>query len=331
MHDNETRNQHFVPQVEQKLNASNPDSTSGKFRIYSFRITDREDYRIELEAPRGRAIASTLSMLDLFSFDVPGGGPLRMNLEALFHKYEANVAIHTKGLLEKLTAGSADIKTELIDLFAAKLLNFVRNPFCIQKVLNSFPGVGQYEPTDPELLAVYRRIINGQKPHQAHLCRQLGVSQETYVEWLRLIFVLLMQTGDDRPNLFEGMIKGLFEARDTQAAAFVWTYDQDVCLLSDRSYCQPIPDGAHMAMSFNLCATAFVDYIFADAATLVEDRAAPAFVAHALAAWRQRPQATINVTVTKNNQPMLARYNRRVVEQARERVYCAAKTGIVLM
>jgi hypothetical protein len=330
MRGNETRKQHFVPQVEQKLNASNPDSTGGKFRIYSFRITDREAYRIEIENPRGHAIASTLSMLDLFSFDVLGGGRVRMNLETLFHKYEANVAIHTKGLLEKLAAGSADIKTELIDLFATKLLNFVRNPFCIQKVLNSFPGVGQYEPTDPELLGVYRRIVDGQKPHQTHLCRQLDVSQETYVEWLRLIFVLLMQTGDDRPNLFEGMIKGLFEARDTQAAAFVWTYDQDVCLLSDRSYCQPIPDGAHMAMSFNLCATAFVDYIFADAATLVEGRAAPAFVAHALAAWRQRPQATINVTVTKNNQPMLVRYNRRVVEQARERVYCAAKTGIVL-
>lgn len=330
MRGNETRNQHFVPQVEQKLNASNPDSTSGKFRIYSFRITNREAYQIELEAPRGRAIATTLSMLDLFSFDVPGGGPLRMNLEALFHKYEANVEIHTKDLLEKLAAGSADIKTELIDLFAAKLLNFVRNPFCIQKVLNSFPGVGRYEPTDPELFAVYRRIINGQKPHQTHLCRQLDVSQETYVEWLRLIFILLMQTGDDRPNLFEGMIKGLFEARDTQAAAFVWTYDQDVCLLSDRSYCQPIPDGAHMAMSFNLRSTAFVDYVFADAATLVEGRAAPAFVANALAAWRQRPQATINVTVTKNNRPMLARYNRRVIEQARERVYCAEKTGIVL-
>ena len=139
-----------------------------------------------------------------------------------------------------------------------------------------------------------------------------------------------MQTGVDRPNLFECMIKGLFEARDTQAAAFVWIYDQDPCLLSDRSFCQPIPDGAHMAMSFNLCATAFVDYIFADAATLVEGRASPAFVANALAAWRQRPQATINVSVTKNNRPMLARYNRRVVEQARERVYCAEKTGVVL-
>jgi hypothetical protein len=205
-------------------------------------------------------------------------------------------------------------------LFAAKLLNFVRNPFCIQKVLNGFPGVGAYEPTDLELLAIYRRIVSGQKPHQAHLCREIDISQETYVEWLRLMFILLMQTGDDRPNLFEGMIKGLFEAPDTQAAAFVWIYDQEPCLLSDRSFCQPIPDGAHTAMSFNLCATAFVDYVFADPATLVEGRASPAFVAHALAAWRQRPQTTINVTVTRNDRRMLARYNRRVVEQARERV-----------
>jgi len=330
MRANETRNQHFVSQVEQKLNAVNPDRASRKFRIYSFRLVDREAYQIELETPRGRAIASNLSMLDLFSFDVPGGGRLRMNLEALFHKYEKNVETHTRSLLAKLATGSADLKAEIIDLFAAKLLNFVRNPFCIEKVLNSFPGVTAYEPIYPDLLAAYRLVAAGRKPHQARLCEQLGISHETYDKWLRLLFILLMQTGDDRPNLFEGIIKGLFEARNTQAAAFVWVYDQDHCLLSDRSFSQPIPDGPHMAMSFNLCSTAFVDYIFADAATLVQDRAPPEFVANALAAWKQRPQASINVTMTRNNSEMLARYNRRVIEQCRERVYCAAKTGLVL-
>jgi hypothetical protein len=330
MRGSETRNQHFVPQVEQKLNAINPGSVSGRFRIYSFRIVDRDAYRIALENPRGHAIASTLSMLDLFSFDVPGGGRIRMNLEALFHKYEENIETHTRSLLEKLAKSSADIKAEIIDLFAAKLLNFVRNPFCIEKVLNSFPGVGAYEPTDPELLATYRLIFTGRKPHQAHLCQQLGISHETYAAWLRLLFILLVQTGDDRPNLFEGMIKALFEARDTQAIAFVWVYDQDHCLLSDRSFCQPIPDGPHMAMSFNLCSTAFVDYIFADAATLVQGRPSSECVMNALAAWRRRPEATINVTLTKNNRENLARYNRRVIEQCRERVYCAAKTGLVL-
>jgi len=127
MRANNTRNQHFVPQIEQRLNASNPDSASGKFRIYSFRITDRETYQIELESPRGHTITSTLTMLDLFSFDVPGGCPLRMNFETLFEKYETSIETHTKNLLQKLTNGSADIKTELVDLFAAKLLNFVRN------------------------------------------------------------------------------------------------------------------------------------------------------------------------------------------------------------
>ncbi len=57
MHGNKTRNQHFVPQVEQKLNASNPERTSGKFRIYSFRIIDREAYRVDMENFSGRPIA----------------------------------------------------------------------------------------------------------------------------------------------------------------------------------------------------------------------------------------------------------------------------------
>jgi hypothetical protein len=42
------------------------------------------------------------------------------------------------------------------------------------------------------------------------------------------------------------------------------------------------------------------------------------------------PQSTINITVQKNNREMLDRCNRRVIEQACEQVYCAAKTGIVL-
>jgi hypothetical protein len=236
MHGNRTRNQHFVSRVEQKLNAINPNCTNGKFRIYSFRLVDRESYRIALENPHGRAVRSNLSMLDLFSFDVPGGGQLRLNLEEMFQNYETHIETHTNGLLVKLAGGSADIKTEIIDLFAAKLLNFTRNPFCIEKVLNSFPGVAALEPKDPLLLATYRRIAAGQKPHQANLCRVLGISHSTYIEWLRLLFILLMQPAADRPSLFVSVIKRLFENPDTHAAAFVGMYDHEHCLLSDSSF-----------------------------------------------------------------------------------------------
>lgn len=331
MLENDTRNQHFLPRVEQKLNALNPQAETKNLRIYSFRLADRESYSLALECPNGRSIGSNLSLFDLFSFDVSGDSRLRMNFESLFQKYEAKIESHTKGLLGKLNSRSDDIKAETIDLFAAKLLNFVRNPFSIEKVLNTFPNLARYDPTDPALLASYRRIVSGKKPHQAYLCSQLGINDRQYVEWLRVLFMLLAQTaGETRPNLFEEVIKGLVENRKTQVSAFVWEYDDERCLLSDRGYCQPIADGEHMAFSFNLCSSAFIDYIFADVSTLMQGRASPEFLAHALASFEKRPEVTLKVTLTRNDRAMLARYNRRVIEQCYERVYCSAKDGLVL-
>ena len=230
MLENDTRNQHFLTRVEQKLNAMNPQAGGRKLRIYSFEVVNRENYTLALESQNGRLIGSNLSLFDLFSFDVLGGSSLRLNFESLFYKYEAHIIeAHTKSLLAKLNVRSGDIKAEIIDLFAAKLLNFVRNPFSIVKVLNSFPGVASYDPTDPALLADYRRIVSGRKPHQAHLCAQLGISDAQYVEWLRLLFMLLVPMADGRPNFFEEMIKGLLENRKTHVAAFVCEYDSARC------------------------------------------------------------------------------------------------------
>jgi hypothetical protein len=268
-------------------------------------------------------------MLDLFSFDVSGGRRPGNNLEGLFKNYEDKVEFCTTSLIAKLAARDPDIKAEIIDLFAAKFLNFIRNPFCIDKVLNTFRGLTSYEPIDPDLLAIHEKITTGHKPHKEYLSGRLGIADQTYSEWLRLLFMPLMHTADDRPNLFEGVIKGLMESRNTQAAAYIWAYDHDCCLLSDRSYCDAIPQDDHnMGMSFNLCSSAFIDYVFADPAKLVEGRASPEFTAYALAAWKQQP-ATIQVRMNRNNLAALARYNRRVVEQCYEHVYCSAKTGIV--
>jgi hypothetical protein len=328
--ENDTRNQHFLTRAEQKLNAMNPRADARKLRIYSFKVVDRENYTLALESQNGRLIGSNLSLFDLFSFDVPGGSRLRLNFESLFHKYEAHIEAHTKSLLAKLNARSDDIKAEMIDLFAAKLLNFVRNPFSIVKVLNSFPGIAGYDPTNAALLAAYRRIVNGRKPHQAHLCAQLGISDAQYVEWLRLLFMLLMPMAQGRPNFFEEVIKNLLENRKMHIAAFVCEYDSDRCLISDRGFSQPIADGPHMAFSFNLCATAFADYIFADPAALVQGKASPEFIAQAIARWERLPDKQINVTFMRNNLGMLARYNRRVVEQCYKRVYCSVKDCLVL-
>ncbi|MGJ4963344.1 hypothetical protein ACQR2C_14270 [Bradyrhizobium sp. HKCCYLRH3061] len=327
---NDTRNQHFLTRVEQKLNALNPNADARNLRIYSFEIVNRENYRLALESPKGRPIGSNLSLFDLFSFDVPGTSPLRLNFEKLFQKYETSIEVHTKNLLAKLNRNDHDIKAEIIDLFAAKLLNFVRNPFSVAKVLNSFPGLTRYDPADPALLADYGRIVSGRKPQQTRLCTELGITDTQYVEWLRLLFMLLAPMMKDRPNLFEEVIKTLVEDPKTHVAAFVSEYDTERCLLSDRGFSQPIEDGPHMAFSFNLCSTAFIDYIFADPATLVEGKGSPEFIARALADRERLGQKQIHVTFRRNDLGMLARFNRRAVEQCYRRVYCSAKEGLVL-
>jgi hypothetical protein len=330
MQANDTRNQHFLTRVEQKLNAANPQADQSNQRIYAFSVADRESYTLALESRKGRSIGSNLSLFDLFSFDVLDGSALRLNFEALFQKYERSIEVQTATLLAKLNAGDRDIKAELIDLFAAKLLNFVRNPFCIPKVLNSFPGLASFDPTDPSLLTDYRRIVSGRRPHQAYLCRQLGISDAQYVGWLRLLFMLLVPLVDGRPNIFEEIIKRLLEDRKTHVAAFVFEYDSDHCLISDRGFCQPLADGPHMAFSFNLCATAFVDYVFADPATLLQGKAQPEFIAEALGNLQGLPTKHVYVTFQRNRLDMLARYNRRVIEQCHSHVFCSAREGLVL-
>ncbi len=85
-----------------------------------------------------------------------------------------------------------------------------------------------------------------------------------------------------------------------------------------------------MAFSFNLCSNAFVHYFISDPAVLLQGKAHPEFLANALANRERLLPAQILVTPVHNNFDMLARYNRRVVEQCHEHVYCAVKDGLVL-
>lgn len=330
MLENDTKNQHFVTQVEQRLNAANPEADDKNKRIYSFRLVDRENYGLVLEKPEGNRISKNLSASDIFSFDVAGDGSKRFNFEALFQQYEGPVAAHTSNLLDKLKANDKDIKAEIIDLFSVKLLNFVRNPFSVEKIINTFPGLAAHEPTNPELLKMYRRIVYGRKPHQAHRCSELGISNEQYLEWLRILFMLLMPLENGQSNFFDQIVKQLFEDRDNYLAVWVCEYDHESCLLPDRGYSQPIPNGSHMAFSFNLRRNAFITYIFADPRALLDGKAHPEFLDQVLADRKSFPHKPIDVQFLRNNRELLAAYNGHVVYQCDERVFCSVKDGLVL-
>lgn len=94
---NPTRNQHFISQSEQRLNAINPGAERRDRRIHAFRLVDRKNLVVAYEQDEGVLLLNNLSFEDLFSLDVQDR--FRLNLEECFQRYERDVAAHTRALL----------------------------------------------------------------------------------------------------------------------------------------------------------------------------------------------------------------------------------------
>ncbi len=97
---NETLNQHFIPQVEQRFNAINPTASDKNQKIYAFEIVNREACELRQLNKKGHCISKTLAYDDLFSFDVEDvGSKIRSNFENAFNRYEKGIKSCTKNVL----------------------------------------------------------------------------------------------------------------------------------------------------------------------------------------------------------------------------------------
>lgn len=313
---NVTKNQHFVPQVEQRLNAINPLAREENQKIYSFSLEDRESYAIKLDLEKGLKISNTLSLNDIFSFDVLEKEAARYNFEKLFNQYEVSIKTNTESLISKLSTAGADIKSEILNIFLSKFLNFVRNPYSIKKVLNTFPQLKDVHPTDPIHYKNFERVLNGRKPQQVYLCEQLGVTEEEYTDWLSVIFLLLTPLEKGQPNFLEQVIKGLYENPDSFIMVLIYTYDDKTCLLSDRGYSIPLPENDHMAWDFNLHSRGFIRYIFGNL-DLLTPAAAPKEL---IKKFKAGPKS-IAVHNIENDLNALEQYNKQVVYQCNKNVF----------
>lgn len=311
-----TRNQHFVPQIEQRLNAINPNAKEENQKIYEFDLIDRENYKIKIRSNNGARISNALSLNDLFSFDVIKDTTERYNFEKLFHKYESSIKTNTQSLLRKLHIKGSDIQSEILDIFASKFLNFVRNPYSVKKILNTFPPLTNVHPTDPVHYKNFERILKGQKPQQKYLCEKLGISESEYTEWLAIIFLLLAPIDKENPNFLEQVIKGLYESPESFIMVLIYTYDKKTCLLSDRGYSIPLPEKDHMAFDFNLCSNAFIRYGFSNIDALAPAEAPKELIE----TFKSRPK-TIGVHHFTNDLSALEQYNKNVVYQCFETVF----------
>jgi len=180
-----------------------------------------------------------------------------------------------------------------------------------------------HRPLDENLIKIFNKVETGNRPQQKWLCAQLGVTEEEYTDWLKTLFILLMRPDENQPNLLEQMVKSMYEADSHIINVFVFYYDENFVersiLLSDRGFSIPAPDDEVMAYNFNLSSQAFITYAFQNV-----DNAAPVGTPQKIIDAYKSTKNSVSVRMEKNNLDALSVYNRHVVYQAFEHVYCSS-------
>lgn len=309
-----TKNQHFVSQWEQRLNAANPNAEAKNHRVSRSEPIDREQFN--LKSPAEVKVARNLAFLDLFTFDVKSK-TLRHNLEHQFGEIERRGASACESILAQLKSPTESIGTHLRHLFVAKLTNFLRNPYCVTKALNTFGAAGQFRPTDPELRALYDRIRTGSRPQGKRVAYHFGLSTADYDWWLRSLFMLVSNLG-----LFEETVNELLLRSYTsiQVHHFSSPDPQHVVLLSDRGFNSSVNDDRWFEFEFNVSSRVFVQL----RATSPEHFATPGLPSECIDACRGQMQIALHT----DELSQLIAYNRRTLYQCAEAVFSASPNPV---
>ena len=329
--ENSTIRQHFLSQAEQRLNAVNPGAKPEHQRIYQFRVHDRSKFAVC--SPECVKIVGNLMLYDLFSFDRVDNTRLRANFENLFRKYEKDVFRHTIALRKQRSRGNTNAIPEAQRLFLTKMLNVFRNPFNIREALSMLPKrLIEFRPTDRQLYKVFNRVMGGSKPQQKYLVDKLGISECEYDTWLRSLFFLLQPMLPGHPNLYEEILRRRSGDCDTFFMVNVFTYSSDFCLLSDKGYVYvSVDDDVHQAWCFNLDSSSFVTYSYSEIDKFCFGREESKV--YMPRGGREQVKIILNEEPTPvryyhDDLNALRLYNRWVLSQCHEHVYCASPDWI---
>lgn len=318
------RNQHFISQAEQRQNAMNPNASKRNQKIYTFEVVDREVYSIKNIG--ARKIDTSLSINDLFCFSKLEDNGGQFNFEVLFQRYEDELVKYTESLINKIKIRDNNVNEELMNIFVAKFMNFIRNPYSVKKVLNTFPSLLNVHPTDPVIYQKYEQVLKGQKPQQKFLTQQLNISDEEYEQWLRVIFMLLMPIDNsEHYNFLESTIARMYTKPETKVGAILFTFDEACCLLSDRGH-NYYPVGVNQDFwEFNLNSNAFIRFGFTGIAELLGHTITPEQLEFA-----KRIKLDVSLYHRHNDKAELENYNKTTIYQAANNVFSSSKnvTGL---
>ncbi|MFE8149328.1 hypothetical protein RBA69_19180 [Brenneria goodwinii] len=322
---NLTKNQHYLSQIEQRLNSI----AGAEHKIYSFTLQDRESCTVTLDNEKGTRIKSNLSFSDLYTFEFLDKG-YRKNLEYAFGKYEEKIKTATSSLLEKIKEKNNDILNELKDVLCLKFLNLIRNPYNIRKVLNTFGALADHYPLNEQLLKEYRLLESRDDGGLERVCRDFGVSKKEYLLWMRVIFLSLIDI-DNNESMLENLIRALLEDKKHATGCLIYgiseTHSDKKPLLSDRAfvdYSDPAKDS--LLVAFNLNSNYFIMFTLIDVRFFMEKEVPLGMDKENVLSHFFNQRKEIQIHLIEDNEEAissLAIYNMNAVYQCHSKVFCS--------
>ncbi|WP_434279310.1 hypothetical protein [Acinetobacter sp. CE-15] len=330
MFEDKTKNQHFISVAEQKLNAMNPNETKReKIRVYSFDLIDRERYTIELSSPSTIKAEKNLSYLDLYTFEILDDVQ-RLCFEKLFQRLENSVIECTNKILDE----NIFTVDEFLKVFKAKILNMIRNPYCIKFTLNSFGGLSDHYPTNIELKTKFNKINDYKVPKK--FLETFNITEEDYKSWLKIIFLMITPLNSNKYILDE-MAENFFNFEKYFHIINLFKYKNESCLLSDRSYVNLsslFKSTNGLTFGFNLRHDAFIYMTFLPcdleklAKELLGERGQNIAKLLKINGVKQI-QSNLVIQPHIDDLELLKNYNRHVIYQCVNNVYAAKESVLI--
>lgn len=327
MFNNETRNQHYVSQVEQKLNCIDLSVDKKKRRIYKFESLNRDAQEYKICVEDGVKIEKNLTFNDLYSLEIFDDGT-RDNFEKYFCKLEEKIEELTK---EVLASEQLD-KEIFLTLFNAKLMNVIRNPYCILSTINTYFNLCNYTPLDQNLAHYFGKIDTLKVPES--VLSEFSINQIQFTKWLKIIFYMVVPirlSNGNYLNFAPEIIKNIFNPENMCIGINLATHDKEVCLLSDRGHVDwsAALQGDGFGYEFNLTKNAFIHFIFIEnnLDNLSKFMHIPADI---LATMKNRgvnkiESFSLRINKFVNDDEVFKSYNSRVMYQCHNYFYAADK------
>lgn len=321
--ENETKNQHYIAQVEQKLNSINPDAKRDKRRIYKFKVKNKNNLVVKNTSENGVKIEDNLSYDDLYTFNFLEG-KVREHFENFFQKYENNIETHIKNMEGKYNDGYQDITLEVVNIFLYKLMNMIRNPYFIKETIIIFEDFLEIDISKDNDIV---RVMNFTSEDKDKVYKEYNITADDYKKWLMIIYLAITKK-DGEEFLLESIIRNTFNNTDYHKDILILFYDDNFCLLSDKGFnLGSIGDG-NFVLEFNLRKDVFISFPFFSShymSNLMKQElgVSDEYLQEVLSV-KKRSSKNIKATKSSNKIEALSEYNKRTIENCDEYVFGAS-------